>query len=447
MAKAITRISEKGFKSLAEECSIEIRPLTILAGANSSGKSSIMQPLLMMKQTLEANYDPGALLINGPNVLFTSAEQFVSKTNGKVTNSFEIEFDLNSSFSLRLTFKKEPRKGIEIAEMTYNPPVEKEATLLRPGMRHKELLSTVPWLVDVWNNFIRIRGEKIKDELELRTYRTRCFLDIGYFPINKANKSDDATYASPILVQYVIDVFGTPLREILHISALRGNPQRTYKITAVGSQFPGRFEDYFASIIYHWQVSKDARLKELGKDLEFLGLTRKIGAKAVDDTQVELLVGRLPASSLNRSKDMVSIADVGFGISQTLPIIVALLTAEPGQLVYIEQPEIHLHPRAQMALAQILADAAIRGVRVVAETHSSLLLLGVQSLVAEGKLSPDIVKLHWFKRRPEDGVTEVTSADLDKAGAFGDWPEDFSSVEMDADTRYIHAAEASLESN
>ena len=80
MAKGIMRISVKGFKSLAEECSIEIRPLTILAGANSSGKSSIMQPLLMMKQTLEATYDPGPLLLDGPNVRFTSADQFFSRS-------------------------------------------------------------------------------------------------------------------------------------------------------------------------------------------------------------------------------------------------------------------------------------------------------------------------------------------------------------------------------
>ena len=148
MAEGITRSSVKGFKSLAEECSIEVRPLTILAGANSSGKSSIMQPLLMMKQTLEASYDPGALLIAGPNVLFTSTEQFLSKSNGKAGNSFKIEFDLNRSFSLRETFKKEPKKGIEIAEMTYIEG-EKAATTLRPGQGHKALLSTVPWLVDV----------------------------------------------------------------------------------------------------------------------------------------------------------------------------------------------------------------------------------------------------------------------------------------------------------
>ena len=87
--EGITKIAVKGFKSIAEECSIDIRPLTILAGANSSGKSSIMQPLLMLKQTLEAPYDPGPLLIDGPNVQFTEAEQFLSTLpDGKRKRSF-----------------------------------------------------------------------------------------------------------------------------------------------------------------------------------------------------------------------------------------------------------------------------------------------------------------------------------------------------------------------
>ena len=74
----ITEIAVQGFKSLYDEQRIAVRPLTILAGANSSGKSSIMQPLLMMKQTLDATYDPGPLKLGGPNVYFTSAEQFLS---------------------------------------------------------------------------------------------------------------------------------------------------------------------------------------------------------------------------------------------------------------------------------------------------------------------------------------------------------------------------------
>ena len=79
---SIVRLTVAGFKSIREEQSIELRPLTVLAGANSSGKSSIMQPFLLLKQTLEASYDPGPLLLNGPNVRFTKAEQLLSRTDG-----------------------------------------------------------------------------------------------------------------------------------------------------------------------------------------------------------------------------------------------------------------------------------------------------------------------------------------------------------------------------
>ncbi|HLZ63190.1 MAG TPA: AAA family ATPase [Ktedonosporobacter sp.] len=140
---------------------------------------------------------------------------------------------------------------------------------------------------------------------------------------------------------------------------------------------------------------------------------------------------------------MVSIADVGIGVSQALPVVVALHTANPGQLVYIEQPEIHLHPRAQYALAEVLADAAKEGKRLVIETHSSILLLGIQTLVAEGKLPPELVKLHWFTQQ-EDGSTKIDSADLDERGAYGDWAEDFDDVALYSESRYLDAAEARL---
>jgi predicted ATPase len=137
---------------------------------------------------------------------------------------------------------------------------------------------------------------------------------------------------------------------------------------------------------------------------------------------------------------MVNLADVGFGVSQALPVIVALWAAKPGDTVYIEQPELHLHPNAQVRMAGVLAAAAKRGVRVIAETHSSLLLLGVQTLVADGDLRPDLVKLHWFQR-DKRGATTITSADLDKNGAFGEWPEDFADVSLKAQGGYLDAVE------
>ena len=178
--------------------------------------------------------------------------------------------------------------------------------------------------------------------------------------------------------------------------------------------------------------------------LKELGLTWKIEAKRLDDTRVELQVGRMPRPKHGGARDLVSIADVGFGVSQTLPVVVALRVAAPGQLVYIEQPEIHLHPRAQAAMARLLVNAAKRGVRVVAETHSSLLLLAVQTLVAEGAIDPNLVGLNWFLRSEKDGTTRIQSADLDEAGRFGDWPEDFDEVALNSENRYLSAAEARL---
>ena len=167
-------------------------------------------------------------------------------------------------------------------------------------------------------------------------------------------------------------------------------------------------------------------------------LTNQVRAKPIDATQIEILVGRLPVES-----ELVNIADVGFGVSQVLPVLVALLAAKPDQLVYLEEPELHLHPRAQQALATVLVDAANRGVRVVAETHSSILLLAVQTLVAEKKISPDKVMLHWFQQDAR-GATKVTSGEMDQLGAYGDWPEDFGEVEAAVDNRYLDAVESQV---
>ena len=240
-------------------------------------------------------------------------------------------------------------------------------------------------------------------------------------------------------MRHATDRYDPLIRSIIHVPGLRGNPERVYKTTATGPDFPGTFENYVASVVARWQAGNDARLNQLEEMLIALGLTGKIATKAVDYTQIELRVGRLPQPK--SAGDLVNIADVGFGVSQVLPVLVALLIAEPEQLVYLEQPELHLHPKAQYALAKILAETARRGVRLVVETHSALLLLMVQTLVAEGNLDPELVKLHWFSRSDENGMTSIQSADLDENGAFGDWAEDFGDIELMAEGAYLDAVE------
>src|SRR5437667_7373510 len=94
---AIAEILVAGFKSISDEQRIEIRPLTVLAGANSSGKSSMMQPLLLLKQTLEASFDPGPLWLHGPNATFTAAEQLLSRIGRRhSTDSFQVGMRANT---------------------------------------------------------------------------------------------------------------------------------------------------------------------------------------------------------------------------------------------------------------------------------------------------------------------------------------------------------------
>ncbi len=418
-------ISVAGYKSLVNKQRIEIRPLTILAGANSGGKSSIMQPVLLLKQTLDAPYDPGSLLLGGSNVRLTSAAQLLSKKpSSRALKEFSVEFEIGSR-KVELCFRHVAKKGLEIYSNTVTDEGVNAVITLDSDLT--VLSKSLKKYISRWPDDLLKKGV-------LEIVRDRSFLNVEWM-------MEENQLKLPILHpgEGLVEMIG----KLIHVPGLRGNPERDYRTTAVGDSFPGTFEVYVASVIKHWQSTKDSKLIQLGADLESLGLTWKVEAKQRDETQVELKVGRLPHSLRGGAQDLVSIADVGFGVSQTLPVLVALLTAKPGQLVYIEQPEIHLHPNAQHAFAKIFAKAAKRGIIIIVETHSALLLQGIQTLIAQDELPANLVKLHWLQRNAT-GETTVTSADLDEAGAFGNWPEDFDAVALNSDNEYLSAAEAKL---
>ncbi len=428
-AQGITAITVCGYKSISKESTIEIRPLTILAGANSSGKSSIMQPLLLLKQTLESSYNPpGPLVLDGSHIKFNSVDQFLSKfPEHNCRNRFLIDIHAEEASRIRLIFKK-VRQDLEISEMSYQD--NNSLATIRPDMTHEEIMKIIP-------EPYKTLGRK---EPKFSKWKVKRFYAFLHFVLETRRRSnaplEPEAYFTPPSAPYVEN----NIRHIIHVPGLRGNPERAYPATMVASYFRGTFPVYVASVIHHWQESRDDRLNKLKDALQKLELSSNIETTRIGETSIEIKVGRLLHSKRGGAKDLVSIADVGFGVSQSLPVLVSLLTAKPGQLVYIEQPEIHLHPRAQVKMADLLAEAAKRGVRVVAETHSALLLLAVQTLVAEGKISPDLIKLHWFERDSE-GITKVPSRDLDKDGSFGDWPQDFGSVELEAEKRYLDSAE------
>ena len=157
----------------------------------------------------------------------------------------------------------------------------------------------------------------------------------------------------------------------------------------------------------------------------------------MNDTRIEILVNRYLDET---REDMVNIADVGLGVSQILPLLVALIVAHKGQIVYIEQPEIHLHPKAHVALARIISESIKEGVTVILETHSELLLRQFQTLIVSKKINFSDVKLHWFER-DKNGLSTITSSDVDNMGSFGEWPQDFADISLKSQDDYLTAIE------
>jgi hypothetical protein len=392
----------------------------------------LIQPLLLLKQTIEATHDPGPLKIDGPNVRFSELTQFFSKTKKKTLGlmSFDLGFvEQKEGFSFRVDKR--------VLKLENNRVETKGQSLLFSDQSSTvaELLKLAPkQLQKQWQIFEK-DSESTHQQIGVERER------FVYTPRLLSEQQAVASHLELMLFFLRNSIAKQSLmwlRGLIHVPGLRGVPMRGYPISGVGSSFPGRFEDYTASVIKRWQDDKDSRVHEIGSALEALGLTWKVSAVDIDGATVDIKIGRLPKDSADSNKDLVSIADVGFGVSQVMPVVVALFAAEPGQAVYIEQPEIHLHPKAQIALAGLLVDAANRDVQVIVETHSALLLTSLQTLIAQQKIAASEVKLHWVSR-DATGSSVVTTAELDADGAYGDWPVDFDETADAATTNYLNA--------
>ena len=446
----ITGLTVEGYKSFGKKQHLEIRPLTLLAGANSSGKSSVLQPLLLLKQTLEAPLDPGPLKIDGPNVAFSwNKEMFTRTRNGgnqsrlKIGLEYLHEADFHGQSGIDITQRtlelefQQPRYGpMEIAkesisEVCLQNGQEKVNQLTFTGMEAPHpVIENYAWLEPTLKSELVTRMEQ--PSMKVWIEPSRCFLDLKLVVMN----GDYVSWVRDVSFNHQL---GHLLTNILHVPGLR-DPEsvRTYPLMPVGERYPGPLHSYLASIIHHWEPSS-GKLDALEQDLRALRLAKGVSIGKVDDTSLQILVGRYLPDDVEELPDRVNLADVGLGLSQVMPVLAALRVAQSHHLVVMEQPELHLHPRGVHRLAEVIVDAVNRGIRIIMETHSELLLLGVQTMVANGRLDPKHVGLNWFSL-DKQGHSVIHQAELEQDGSFGDWPVDFLDVEWSAQRQYLDAA-------
>ena len=386
-----------------------------------------MQFLLLLKQTIESNFDPGAIQLNGNNISFTNVNQiFSSKKLSDMSIRFSMSFD--NGKNITSIYGVDSKRNVAITAFSYKE-IDGNLYILREEGKDADLK-------EVYKNSEIIKGMKdIINDNDFENKRDRCFL-VSHIVFKANGNRRGASISSMTIPSFSIFRAKDLISKSIHLPGLRGNPERNYPMTSAEGRYPGRFENYVAGIIWDWQVSKSAKFKRLNAYLFDLGLAGKLSAKRVSDSALEIYVSK----SINNKSEMVSIADVGLGVSQILPILVALIQFDSETTIFIEQPEIHLHPRAQAKLAEIFVNAISLGSKLVIETHSSNLLLAIQTQIAKGEIKPEDVSLNWFTKN-SDGQTCVSAAKVKGDGSFGDWPEDFDDTLLSQQDAYLSAVE------
>lgn len=349
----ITSIQIESYKCF-DSLRLDLRPLTMLTGYNGAGKSSAIQPLLLLAQAArlrsEHAFEPGSELpLNGEVVrLGTSGEVLHA---GSRRMRFVLEADEQV---WQLTFGAKPGGRSLIVE---DNPVPNCSAVLAAHLGRLVYVSAV--------------REGAADSFPMSDQLLNSTADVGV----------DGRFAS----YWYHELADTEIDE--------------------ARRYPRN-----AAITFRKQV--DAWLGDLAPGAE-------ANVQAISVASALVLQFRLsPTGEWRRP------ANIGYGLTYAFPIIVALLAAARGDIVVIDSPEAHLHPRAQSRMGWMLAHFAAVGVRVVVETHSDHVLNGARLAVRDQAIRAEDVGLLFFSGFSDEGHG-VTRPRMDSEGRINEWPEGF----------------------
>jgi len=404
----ISELSVRGFKSIAESQSIRIAPVTLLIGNNSSGKSIFMQPFLLLKQTIEAPFDPGALLFNGENVKLTNIDQILNDSI-KSQKDFTLKISFKDQSNFSVTYEKDPKKQVNILKQSFIDAKDNNILInLNPQMDNNEIEKIIPLYLHDFANFIKERENNIIWKIS----QERCFLTVEMLS-DSLQVKNFGQFAQP--VKHSIEF----IKNIIHVPAIFSDDNRNFSISSVSDYFPGKFEKYCASLIYKWQNEKKlSNMSQINISLQELMLANKLACKQIDDTRVEIQVSKTKADKKSKSKDLINIFDAGLGVKHILSYLIAMIVSKKGQTVYFEQPELYLHPSTQYLLANQFIKYSKKSSNFLIETHSPFLLKGFQDLYLQKEFSKDQIAIHYFHKDEKTNNTTINEIEIDDKGDF-----------------------------
>ena len=447
----------QNFKGWKDTGPIRMAPITLFFGANSSGKSSIGQFLMMLKQTVESPDRKTVFYPGGKNtpVQLGSYREMVFHRN--LEN--EISFEYQWLFQDTLKFK-DPISGRSYSGNRLNF----EASVShRNSKQHLLLVKRIKY--ELYNRdelSLSIKLSKKQDRQEY-VVSTKNYNLLRKKMRAWALKEINRFYGFPdeVVVYYQNAEFVQALdfkqeklfNSIYYLGPMRSKPDRVYTWGESAPESVGASgENTIAAILSSRHrkigiIKPGAKRASPAKPFEevIASSLKKMGL--IETFEVENISGQLYRVKV-RSKgsvDGVDLPDVGFGISQVLPVLVQCFYAPSGSIIIMEQPEIHLHPSAQSALADVMIDVINsrengkdRNIQLIIETHSEHFLRRLQRRIAEDVIPKEKVYAYFANIARMPATLEPLKIDL--FGNIQNWPENFFGDEMGDITAQAKAA-------
>ena len=431
----------KNFKSLADTGDLAIKPLTILVGHNSSGKSALFKALLALKQTAESRDRRSPLVVNGDYVKLGTYRDFIYGHELGRVFSIEAGLSVDSQFGgvLQSASKranktpKMPSLSDDVSlgvEFNYNQEAQQiqvrtvsaaqgrlelfRATRYHKGTYKIETPFSTPIGDTTLNKFYLFRPDRLPD-----------LKRINFENLSKA-ESDEivrAFVANDFLLSPVGDLVQWSLNHTFYLGPSRASPERYYIAGGETPQDVGLAGERAVDVLRMQSLLAESEAKELvegiGEWVKRFGFSLEVGFSQASPTVYEVQFVD-PHTEIP-----VNIADVGFGASQVLPVIVQGFYSPPGSTFLIEQPEIHLHPKAQATLGDLLVDLSKNHRQVIVETHSEHIINRVQLRIADETIDRSNVAIYYFEST-EQG-TQIREVGLTEYGQYVNetLPKDF----------------------
>ena len=459
----IKTIRLRNFKAFVDSGPIELRPLTVLAGSNSVGKSSILQSLLLLKQSLDSPEASVDLSLDGRFMHYTSVSEIAHGTpparSARIAYDFLIETRIGTAAARRyfptLTeHLRKPRQHRLQSRLSLEFGLGYgEERIPRVVVRELRLSSE---LHDTAGPSFSLRFERGHHRptmtgpgISARRYsQGRRFLDVAgmafipSFLLLEEPDPESREARSGSRLAPLDPIFSAPLndletelsRNLHYLGPLREQPRRAYLHSGTMLHEIGQRGEYAAQVLWlerarqvNYQLPGDRKdrnkplLQAVNEVFGYLGMP-KLSVSSFRDVMYQIL---LPIGSKARG-GQVTISDVGFGVSQLLPVVVMGLRAERGSLLVFEQPEIHLHPRLQAGLGDFFVALTRGGRRLLIETHSDHLINRLRRRVAEdvGGLSEQVSLLFVHPGELRVGA-QIEPLEIDEYGMITNWPSDF----------------------